>query len=123
MYSCKINCKHYFNLGLPSFTINNFSRNTSFQEFFGKMWNRTNSGWPKVLEFLELFWNFFGTGNVLEKSHFFRLVLELLKKEYKKSHHAVIMGNTRHTLYPSRNNIYTPFKESKEDENRTIISE
>ena len=35
------------------------------------------TGWPTVLEFLELFWNFFGTGNVLEKSHFFRLVLEL----------------------------------------------
>ena len=36
--------------------------------------------WPTLLEFLEfleLFWNFFGTGNVLEKSHFFRLVLEL----------------------------------------------
>ena len=38
------------------------------------------TGCPTVLEFLEfleLFWNFFGTGNVLEKGHFFRLVLEL----------------------------------------------
>ena len=38
------------------------------------------TGWPTVLEFLEfleLFWNFFGFGNVLEKkSHFFSLVLE-----------------------------------------------
>ena len=45
--------------------------------------------WPTVLEFLEfleLFWNFFGTGNVLEKSHFFRLVLELfLNSEFLAS--------------------------------------
>ena len=47
------------------------------------------TGWPTVLEFLEfleLFWNFFGTGNVLEKSHFFRLVLELfLNSEFLTS--------------------------------------
>ena len=30
-----------------------------------------------VLEFVELFWIFFGIGNVLEKFHFFRIVLEL----------------------------------------------
>ena len=37
-------------------------------------------GCPMVLEFLEyleLFWIFFGSGNVLEKIHFFRIVLEL----------------------------------------------
>ena len=40
----------------------------------------------EFLEFLELFWNFFGTGNVLEKSHFFRLVLELfLNSEFLTS--------------------------------------
>ena len=47
------------------------------------------AGWPTVLEFLEfleLFWNFFGTGNILEKSHFFRLVLELfLNSEFLRS--------------------------------------
>ena len=32
----------------------------------------------EFLEFLELFWFFFGTGNVLKKILFFRLVLELL---------------------------------------------
>ena len=30
-----------------------------------------------ILEFLELFWTFFGTGNELEKIPFFRFVLEL----------------------------------------------
>ena len=48
-----------------------------------------NTGWPTVLEFLEfleLFWNFFGTGNVLEKSHFFRVFLELfLNSEFLTS--------------------------------------
>ena len=35
---------------------------------------------------LELFWNFFGAGNILEKSHFFRLVLELfLNSEFLTS--------------------------------------
>ena len=47
------------------------------------------AGWPTVLEFLEfleLFWNFFCTGNILEKSHFFRLVLELfLNSEFLRS--------------------------------------
>ena len=47
------------------------------------------SGCPMVLEFLELlelFWIFFGTGNVLEKTHFFRLVLELfLNSEFLQS--------------------------------------
>ena len=32
----------------------------------------------EFLELLELFWILFGTGNVLEKIHFFRIVLELL---------------------------------------------
>ena len=48
-----------------------------------------SSRWPTVLEFLEfleLFWNYFGTGNVLENSHFFRLVLELfLNSEFLMS--------------------------------------
>ena len=38
------------------------------------------SGWPmalEFLEFLELFWIFFGTRNVLKKFHFFMLVLKL----------------------------------------------
>ena len=38
------------------------------------------SGCPVVLEFLEyleLFWIFFGSGNVLEKIPFFRIILEL----------------------------------------------
>ena len=44
------------------------------------------TGWPTVLEFLGLFRNFFGTGNVLEKGHFFRLVLELfLNSEFLTS--------------------------------------
>ena len=40
----------------------------------------------EFLELLELFWIFFGTGNVLEKTHFFRLVLELfLNSEFLQS--------------------------------------
>ena len=38
------------------------------------------AGCPMALkfhEFLEMFWICFGAGNVLEKIHFFRLVLEL----------------------------------------------
>ena len=31
-----------------------------------------------ILQFLELFWISFGTGNVLEKILFFRVILELL---------------------------------------------
>ena len=30
------------------------------------------TGWPTVLEILELFWKFFGTGNVLEKKPLFQ---------------------------------------------------
>ena len=47
------------------------------------------SGCPMVLEFLEfleLFWIFFGTGNFFEKIHFFRIVLELfLNSEFLKT--------------------------------------
>ena len=43
----------------------------------GRYLSQTLHRVANFLEFLELFWNFFCTGNVLEKSHFFRLVLEL----------------------------------------------
>ena len=40
----------------------------------------------EFLEFLELFWIFFGTGNFFEKIHFFRIVLELfLNSEFLKT--------------------------------------
>ena len=63
----------------------------SFQKyrFYFISSREVKTGWPTVLEFLEfleLFWIFFGTGNVLEKSHFFRLVLELfLNSEFLTS--------------------------------------
>ena len=42
----------------------------------------TSTGWPLALEFLEffeLFWNFFFASIILEKGHFFSLVLEFRK--------------------------------------------
>ena len=45
------------------------------------LWLTVLSAWLSVLEFiefLEFFWIFFGTWNILEKGHFFRLVLKLI---------------------------------------------
>ena len=40
------------------------------------------TGWPLVLEFLELFLNFFGSRTVLEKQHILAVVLEMFLKSH-----------------------------------------
>ena len=69
-------------VNLPNFqAFASFSNSVSFYYLYNIFSKNHNIGWPQVLEFLEfreLFWIFFDTGNVLEEGHFTRIVLEII---------------------------------------------
>ena len=76
-------CKTFNSVNSTNFeAFVSFSNSGSFYHFYNLFSKHCyhNIGWPQVLEFLEfreLFWIFFDTGNVLEEGHLIRIFMEM----------------------------------------------